>query len=488
MKNRIFKEGGGAGLGSRIIPINKQENGSYITDVYWPELIGSFEHGESLYLAITDGDAVSLITLEGRREGNSYSFYGIDDATNLIYTITQDPENNRIAFIQEDEGKSGKEYTAGNGLILDGDDQFAIDEEIVATKQDIKHKQDELIPGANITIFKDPETGINIISASASIINLENGSGDKSLLQTPRYETFTGLDGETYPVDAAGQASVVLGGKGYADPNSKYAFVMGTGNVTKTGCTTVIGDNCLVDNIEENGSTIESFGTFVTGYANHVSGSAYSIVGGKENTVYDAVQSFIVGSSNEAYGHNVFVEGHENFNGDLSGSPVEGTHGEGSHVAGIGNKNDSFYSFITGVRNQNVSGDYSFVAGLENNIDDSKYSFVAGIRNTSHNAQGQTVFGQYNNNKTDSLFEIGGGENEDLRKNAFRVDKTGNIYFNDDQYSIVNGYFNGNAQSAVNCDYANNAQNAVHANGADSAGIASYANTCDSATSANTAN
>ena len=104
--NRIFKEGGGAGVGSRIIPIVRQSNGTFKSVVYWPELIGSFENVESLYLSIVDGDYVSVVTLEGKNTNGVYTFYGVDDSNNKGYIISQG-DDNRIAIVTEYSGGGG---------------------------------------------------------------------------------------------------------------------------------------------------------------------------------------------------------------------------------------------------------------------------------------------------------------------------------------------------------------------------------------------
>ena len=111
-----------------------------------------------------------------------------------------------------------------------------------------------------------------------------------------------------------------------------------------------------------------------------------TFVGGQNNTAYGNCSS-VLGRSNTAYGNNEFISGNKNV-----------TCGSNSAVFGARNESKG---------NQN---------------------FTAGALNTS-NGNFQTVIGLCNDNKTDTLFEVGNGEYENtdgtiittVRSNAFEV-------------------------------------------------------------------
>ena len=85
--------------------------------------------------------------------------------------------------------------------------------------------------------------------------------------------------------------------------------------------------------------------------------------------------------------------------------------------------------------NGEIVGDYTY------NTANHSYSFVAGERNSS-SASHQFICGKYNYGNQNNLFEIGGGNGTNSRKNIFEVDKYGStsakdfIIFNNDDNSL----------------------------------------------------
>lgn len=130
------------------------------------------------------------------------------------------------------------------------------------------------------------------------------------------------------------------------------------------------------------GGTGNSEGYIQTGYkALSVRGTKVTIEG--ENNVASANYCHAEGSNNTASRNNAHVEGRYNT-----------ASGTSSHAQGESNT---------------ASGNYSHAGGEGN---------VAGY-------SAQTVVGKYNNNKSDTLFEVGNGTSDDDRKNAFEISGDG---------------------------------------------------------------
>ena len=95
-----------------------------------------------------------------------------------------------------------------------------------------------------------------------------------------------------------------------------------------------------------------------------------------------------------------------------------GSHAEGSSTTAISGSHaegDSTYAYLT----SHAEGYYSEATGL--------YSHAQNYHTLVENNY-QTAIGKYNNNLSDSAFEIGNGTGESARSNAFTVDWNGNVY------------------------------------------------------------
>lgn len=130
------------------------------------------------------------------------------------------------------------------------------------------------------------------------------------------------------------------------------------------------------------GGTGNDEGYIQTGYkALSIRGNKVTIEG--NNNEASADYAHAEGSNNTASRNNAHVEGRYNV-----------ASGTSSHAQGESNR---------------ASGNYSHAGGEGN---------VAGY-------SAQTVVGKYNNNKSDTLFEVGNGTSDDNRKNAFEVSGDG---------------------------------------------------------------
>lgn len=109
---------------------------------------------------------------------------------------------------------------------------------------------------------------------------------------------------------------------------------------------------------------------------------------------------------------------------------IEGAENTGSsgytHSEGYDNTASNTYAHVEG--KSNIASGVSSHAGGENNTASARRTHVNGYHNNA-GYDDQTVIGKYNDNKTDTLFEVGNGTADvaGSRKNAFEVYSNGNI-------------------------------------------------------------
>ena len=117
------------------------------------------------------------------------------------------------------------------------------------------------------------------------------------------------------------------------------------------------------------------------------------------------------GSGSRATGSSSHAEGTSKASGEVSHAEGRSTAlGNGSHAEGYLTTAEGEYSHTEG-RYCRATGAYSHA---QNNNTSTKYDY-------------QTAIGKYNDNKSDSAFEIGNGTSTLARSNAFRVDWDGNV-------------------------------------------------------------
>lgn len=153
--------------------------------------------------------------------------------------------------------------------------------------------------------------------------------------------------------------------------------------------------------------------------------------------------SFSEGRFNVASGQYSHAEGYNNkATGGISHAEGQGNTASGtrSHTEGTNNTASGNYSHAEGLAGV-AQGDYSHAEGLGNtargiaahaegasNSAIGDYSHAQNRHNTAR-YENQTVIGRYNDNKSDTAFEIGNGSGgiQGQKSNAFEVDWQGNV-------------------------------------------------------------
>lgn len=177
---------------------------------------------------------------------------------------------------------------------------------------------------------------------------------------------------------------------------------------------------------------------------NNTNNAHYAHVEGHNNTANqigaENMYGHIEGNNNVLNGRYGHIEGQENHIGDVNGGP------QLVHIEGKGNKvfGSEGYIHAEGRNNTVTKACAAHVEGDANTIEsDAHWSHAGGKSNVvSHEgafahgkglktgAQYQTVVGQYNEGKSDTIFEVGSGT-ESSRKNAFEVLSDGTIRIGD---------------------------------------------------------
>ena len=154
MISQIFKQGGGAGIGSRVIVIKDGE----LQNVRAEIIRGSYDNGENLYLSIIDDSTEeALLPLTGYVDNEGVlHLSGRDFDDNKTYEFTIDNRDQSIS-LEEVEGVTIGETTIpteGGGGDVD-------------------------VPGqqATTTVIVDPTTNINHRSLSSYSATLTSGAG-----------------------------------------------------------------------------------------------------------------------------------------------------------------------------------------------------------------------------------------------------------------------------------------------------------------------
>ena len=266
--------------------------------------------------------------------------------------------------------------------------------------------------------------------------NLENGTGLYSLVQRcikndiDHSSIATGIgsvafgglrfdydptkhSGDTTNTAAGGQ-SFVAGCGNYAAGD--WSFVTGKDNTVYSNRAFISGGANISQAIDDEGNFIKektNAGRFNAIFGNNNTFKSSNtlkesnLIAGGSNTV-DTERSIVVGYNNNVTGSFDAIFGSTNVisaDYSLTGGRNHVVSG-GSHlVAGSGNEVSGQYNIASGQDNQNL-GWNSAVIGRE---------LIVGKNHTS-----QIILGQYNDNKSDTVLEIGWG-NPDNRKNVFEV-------------------------------------------------------------------
>ena len=185
------------------------------------------------------------------------------------------------------------------------------------------------------------------------------------------------------------------------ESGGKASHAEGSGNVAKGDCSHVEGEN---NTAKGNCSHAEGSDSTASGDASHAEGSGTAI--GR----YSHAEGFSTNAKVQ-YSH---AEGYE------TKATKDASHAEGAYTEARGK-----YSHAEGYRTI-ADTDYSHAEGW--NTYAQGYASHAGGTGTFAGFGNQTAIGQYNDNQTDSLFEIGNGTSDTNRSNAFRVTKEGDVY------------------------------------------------------------
>ena len=274
------------------------------------------------------------------------------------------------------------------------------------------------------------------LTAQFDALNIKNGTGLGSLVQK-----YVKNDVD-YSAQATGENATAFGGLRFDYDPTKHSgdttntaaggqsFVAGCGNYTAGDWSFVTGkDNTVYSNrafvsgganisqaIDDEGNFIKektNAGRFNAIFGNNNTFKSSNtlkesnLIAGGSNTV-DTERSIVVGHSNNVTGHFDAIFGSMNqVNADYSLTGGKGHVVNGGYhlVAGSGHEVSGQYDIASGQDNKNL-GWNSAVIGRE---------LIVGKYHTS-----QTVLGQYNDNKSDTVLEIGWG-NPDNRKNVFEV-------------------------------------------------------------------
>jgi hypothetical protein len=184
--------------------------------------------------------------------------------------------------------------------------------------------------------------------------------------------------------------------------NSKHNLIVGFGNKVTQNDNATFGNHIVSGEQNE----VTGLDNTVNGFDNTVSGD-YNTVGGYQHTVS--------GGKNAVSGHNNTVSGSNSVAGG-AGVTVNGTGALGVASGG------------------SVTGTGAWIGGKNCTV--TKQMAFAHGENLISNYNWQKIFGRFNDNKSDTLFEIGNGDGEDVkdsngnittknRKNAFAVLKDG---------------------------------------------------------------
>jgi hypothetical protein len=176
------------------------------------------------------------------------------------------------------------------------------------------------------------------------------------------------------------------------------------------------------------GSTYTTAGTYIIDGNGNTIGefTANAVTIGSRLSPYSTgLKSMVLGVDCVAGGNNSFAEGRN--------TQAIGTE---SHAEG-------YVTFATGIgshaqgRGTTASGNYSHAGGYGSTAEG--FASHAGGYNTIAGTSYQAVFGAYNNNKSNTLFEVGNGTSVSARSNAFEVTSDGSIRTGKTGYKVAFG-------------------------------------------------
>lgn len=249
--------------------------------------------------------------------------------------------------------------------------------------------------------------------ASKGASNMQVGTGASATQQLPdgvadgfnfsgKNPNATTLDStltDIIPYGATGDFASAFGGKCAAQ--GKRSQAIGTTTIAKGNYSSAEGDNSVALGIA---SHAEGGVTVTNGYGAHSEGSGTQALG----------------DASHAEGYNTTASiGCAHAEGNGTTASAESAHAEGFETVASG-----AHSHAEGARAK-AQAEGSHAEGIDT-VASGYCSHAAGYNTTAGQAY-QTVIGHYNNNKTNTLFEIGNGNNASSRTNAFEIYEDGTI-------------------------------------------------------------
>ena len=263
------------------------------------------------------------------------------------------------------------------------------------------------------------EVGIGVGSIQQVADNVENGIDFTG--ENPKAEELDDTLSAVQPYGAVGNYSHAEGGK--CSAQGKRSHAEGTTTIAKGDYSHAEGNNsvALGANSHAEGKLATSYGenSHAEGYNTISKGNMSHSEG--DNTEALELASHSEGSYTKAIGYGSHAEGVETK-----------AVGEQSHAEGYNTTAGGKYSHAEGA-NTNASGDSSHAQGLST-IASGNASFASGVSSQADagcsnalglglytNAFCATAVGKYNKDNSDALLQVGNGDNDGKRSNAFEV-------------------------------------------------------------------
>lgn len=290
--------------------------------------------------------------------------------------------------------------------------------------------------GQNILMNTD---GISIRNGVLPMMVLDNDSLDFNVVDTTN-STYTnvasfGASGATIGATATAHSVIDADGQRfYASNGTTQLANIGYGEGASSSGTAIapyytFGTRASASSIG-NYSTAEGIGVTASGYGSHAEGlttvasNMYAHAEGA-NTHAEAQKTHAEGNSTYARTECAHAEGTGTYADGLGAH----SEGNGTHAEGYASHAENYITYATGYASHaegwgtQAGGGQSHAQGYYTN---------AGYDN-------QTAIGKFNDNKSNSAFEIGNGTADNARSNAFTVDWAGNVNIASGAQYKING-------------------------------------------------
>lgn len=276
------------------------------------------------------------------------------------------------------------------------------------------------------------------MEGAAGAANMEKGTGASATQQLPdgvadgfdftnKNPNATSLDATltgNIPYGATGEFAAAFGGKSAA--MGKRSHSEGTTTIAKGKYSHAEGDNSVALG---NDSHAEGYIATAYGQASHAEG--WGTISAKDASHAEGWNTKANGNQSHAEGYETTTIGEESHaEGYKTTAEGVASHAEGGSTFAIGNTSHAEGGETRAIGEASHAEGFSTKAWGE-------FSHAGG-RDTIANYSSQTVIGRYNNNKPNTIFEVGGGHADDNRLNVFEVYADGDIgiYYNGKIYSL----------------------------------------------------